>query len=154
MYGAHSSENRLTLRLVRLWNGDPSQVSAALVGRQRGRHTTSNQSLGADGNNQQWNSIGWSDNDGDDDPPERNVPVDHFFCPIHFSSSGAFCDRARPGKYLLSPCLFLPKGAFSCPGIKGMVAGVSYYRQIRLNIYGSGRWTLGTILQDLFHRCL
>ncbi|CAH2223684.1 jg210 [Pararge aegeria aegeria] len=32
------------------WNGDPAHVNAALIGPQRGDQTTSNVSLGADGN--------------------------------------------------------------------------------------------------------
>ncbi|CAH2239124.1 jg10409 [Pararge aegeria aegeria] len=46
MSGANSSECRTS----RCWNGDPAQVNAALVGPQKGGQTTSNESLGSEGN--------------------------------------------------------------------------------------------------------
>ncbi|CAH2243578.1 jg12888 [Pararge aegeria aegeria] len=47
MGGPHISENRV----LRCWNGDPAQVNAAFVRPQRYEPTTSNESLGAAGNN-------------------------------------------------------------------------------------------------------
>ncbi|CAH2227602.1 jg26452 [Pararge aegeria aegeria] len=49
MGGAHSSENRWTLGVLRCWNGGPAPVNAALVGAQRGGQMTSGESLGAAG---------------------------------------------------------------------------------------------------------